>query len=1016
MKKGLSLVLSTAMAVSMFASVAMAETATTTTTTTNAATEAAKVKTSADFKDLSGISAELKTKIDALLAKGVFDGVSEDSFGIDQNMTRAQAAKVLTLIYGIKVDDSVKTSSFSDVKADDSANGWAIPYIEAAKKAGLVDGVTDSTFVPGQNVTLGQFATMLVKGLGKTVDVTGTPWYKDAVAQAIALKILPEGTDGAKAATRGDLVVGAFGGQAAHASLNEPAKVSVKEVKATGAKLVQVSLDRKVDASKATLTLKRGTTEVKTTAKFDADNKTATLTLTDTKLTAGEYNVTLAGVDASEIENATAKFTAEDEAVKKIEFINPSDTIAYAEKVRVPFQATNQYGEATTLGSGSFSVFATAGDPVIKKTSNGDLYVELATKVDTIAQNVSQVSINIYDTNHNMSVQKVFKVGTAPYISKIELIEPEYQNGKTALNDVGDTVKVTLKEYDQYGSVMSQDSKAVNEPTALITPNMDTFENVVFEWNNDKMRVAKVVLKKKPDGNGEATLSVYGGSSAATAKIKLSAAKVATKVELTNEGTFAEGDEDKYVTLVAYDADGNKLSADDIVDNAKDKKFTINVSGAFTQGTSSGVLVTNGGIVTAGEHKGKIHIKSVTKGTGYVFAAIYTTNGQNSTAQQTFNVSGSRYPVSATLASDMPTKAVVGTANVEAKGKVKIFDQNNVEFKKGETYSYIESGRTVTSDVYVTITKSDAASPIYAQLGDLVLSDKQSIKDFDKVNDKDLKIIVPSGALVGQTFEVKLSVRKMVNDSLKDESVAFVSKKLTVVDPKKETLNYSVDALNTGFAAIDDGTYKDADGTIYDSITASKQHKEVKLIAKDNGGNKVAIDYKNMVTSVTSSVYNVARTAIADDKTPYVLGNKPGTATISLVFNTAKGETQTVSGEFVVKNDPVVVETIKAGKASVSDKTEAEIIATRAGKLMDLSVKDQYGIEYKDGNGVSDNNIYLYDKHLGVRYGVSEKQGSGTVTIANDGKITISGTVDSFVITAYANNLKSATTSVVIKK
>ncbi|WP_420871939.1 S-layer homology domain-containing protein [Cohnella rhizosphaerae] len=62
-------------------------------------------------------------------------GVSDDKFGIEENMTRAQFAKVLTLIYGVQVNDDVQVSSFNDVKADDAANGWAIKYIEAAKKS-----------------------------------------------------------------------------------------------------------------------------------------------------------------------------------------------------------------------------------------------------------------------------------------------------------------------------------------------------------------------------------------------------------------------------------------------------------------------------------------------------------------------------------------------------------------------------------------------------------------------------------------------------------------------------------------------------------------------------------------------------------------------------------------------------------------------------------------------------------------------------------------------------------------
>jgi hypothetical protein len=123
--KKLTLISTTAMAFSLFASLTLVQPA------------SAAVKTSADFTDLAGSNAALKTKIDRMIADGIFEGVSGTTFGISQNMTRAQFAKVATKIYNIPVDLTINVSSFTDVHADDAANGWAIPYIEAAKKAGL---------------------------------------------------------------------------------------------------------------------------------------------------------------------------------------------------------------------------------------------------------------------------------------------------------------------------------------------------------------------------------------------------------------------------------------------------------------------------------------------------------------------------------------------------------------------------------------------------------------------------------------------------------------------------------------------------------------------------------------------------------------------------------------------------------------------------------------------------------------------------------------------------------------
>ncbi|MDF2961715.1 MAG: S-layer protein [Paenibacillus sp.] len=294
MKKSLTLVATAAIAFSMFTSAALAETA----------------KTASDYKDLAGVDAELKIKIDTLLSKGIFEGVSGDTFGISQNMTRAQFAKVAALVFGLQVDTTLQTSSFSDVRADDSANGWAIPYIEAAKKAGLIDGMTESTFAPGDNVTVGQLDTVFVKGLGKTVNVAANPWYTDAVKQAKELSIHPSDKGGDALASRADLVTGAYGSWQASQSSEEQAQVSVSSAKGSGDQAVQVTLDKEVDTAKAKLALTKDGTVVPTVTTWSSDKKSATLALSlDSKLSNGSYTVTLSGLDASTVKTASVTFT-----------------------------------------------------------------------------------------------------------------------------------------------------------------------------------------------------------------------------------------------------------------------------------------------------------------------------------------------------------------------------------------------------------------------------------------------------------------------------------------------------------------------------------------------------------------------------------------------------------------------------------------------------------------------------------------------------------------------------------
>jgi len=177
--------------------------------------------TSSDFTDLQDLDASTRAKLDALIQAGVFNGMGNGIFGINEEMNRAQFAKVAALITGLEVDKDLKTSSFKDVAAD-SPDGYALPYIEAIWKAGITEGVGDGNFNPGGTVTKEQLATFLVRVLGQEAnsssptfqDPTVSPWAKQYVATALQLKLLSAGADGLFSgqtqATRDLLVLGSY--------------------------------------------------------------------------------------------------------------------------------------------------------------------------------------------------------------------------------------------------------------------------------------------------------------------------------------------------------------------------------------------------------------------------------------------------------------------------------------------------------------------------------------------------------------------------------------------------------------------------------------------------------------------------------------------------------------------------------------------------------------------------------------------------------------------------------------
>lgn len=997
MKKSLKVIATAAMAFSMFTSVAMADGTVMTSTTSTSATTAA-TKTSADFKDLSNLDATLKAKIDALLSKGVFEGVSADSFGITQNMTRAQFAKVLVLVFGIKVDDKVKTSSFSDVKADDTANSWAIPFIEAAKKAGLIDGLSDTTFAPGDNVTLGQFATVLVKGLGKKVDFTGTPWYKDAIDQAVALKILPEGTDGSKAATRADLVSGAYGGVQAYADANKPAKVSVTEAKAAGVQTVQVTLTRDVDTSKATLTLKKGDTPINTTTKFSDDKKSATLTLTDLKISDGEYTVTLGGLDAAVVDTATAKFTAQNETVSKIEFVSANDTLAYSANVSINLKATNQYGEVASKGASGYSAFVNGATATITG-GDGNLTIKTTTKGNSFVQGQSMISVTVYYNDNRITAMKTFKLGTAPFISKVELGDAKYSNGAKALTG-GDNVVIPMKLYDQYGNPIVQaqfpGEVQTSQINAIIAPyDSNLTYNIGKLFDTDGNLQVEIDAATKEDKAADYTVSVYAGSSSATAKVSVSAGNLATKVDF---GAFtdviAAGDTVANVPLIVTDANGKQLSTQDIVDNAS--RFTFSASN--TDNTKPAP-----GIVKSGSNKGKLQINidpnAKANSTVYVTALIANAN-VNSYAQLSIPIQEKRMPDHLAIGTEPAAKAILGagsdvsfTLKDQYGGDIGSFG-NNIPNANGQTANYqvkvsISGDSTVTSGVYLVAKGATAVT-----LND---ANPSFVFNGSNVGDFNGGFTFKTDSTKYGSLTIKAVLQKDSGTGFADHSTT-VSRTLQAVKPDA-SLIYSLNTINTLYAAEDNLT------TINRGIPAgtgdsgtpltSLYRAKLSVTVKDSSGNKVAVpgNFVKGISSTNLSIVDVALDSINNEG--YILGNKAGTATVTaVVYTTNNGETVALNQSVTVKSDAIVVDSLTAGNsnANYTGKTFAYQLFNH------LDVKDQYGVTYEDAN------ITKFNSLIGLLYTVSGVKGGGSVTLDPvNGAFSTSGTVNEFIITATAN-------------
>ena len=136
----------------------------------------------AAFKDADTI--DNKEAVDVMNALGVLEGDENQNFNAKDNLTRAQAAKIIcVMLLGKTAADGLNLkANFSDV------SGWAESYIAYCASQGIVAGVGDGKFDPNGKLTGYQFAKMLLVALGYKADVEGmigTDWQVNVAKLAL---------------------------------------------------------------------------------------------------------------------------------------------------------------------------------------------------------------------------------------------------------------------------------------------------------------------------------------------------------------------------------------------------------------------------------------------------------------------------------------------------------------------------------------------------------------------------------------------------------------------------------------------------------------------------------------------------------------------------------------------------------------------------------------------------------------------------------------------------------------
>ena len=123
----------------------------------------------AAFKDADKI--DHTEAVEVMNALGVINGMPDGSFAPAGNVTRAEMAKMISIIMLGDIDADAFKGTTTDLK--DINTHWAEGFIKYCYSQGVIAGNGDGTFAPNANVTAVEAAKMLLVAIGYNATVQG---------------------------------------------------------------------------------------------------------------------------------------------------------------------------------------------------------------------------------------------------------------------------------------------------------------------------------------------------------------------------------------------------------------------------------------------------------------------------------------------------------------------------------------------------------------------------------------------------------------------------------------------------------------------------------------------------------------------------------------------------------------------------------------------------------------------------------------------------------------------------
>lgn len=143
-----------------------------------------------NYTDINNCSDAGKSAITKLSALEVLEGKGNNQFDPAGNVTRAEMAKICTILSG-KLDVAEKLNDKASDYTDVKVSVWYTGYVNEADALNIVQGDPAGTFRPNDNVTMAEAVAMLLRTAGYTDNLPG-PWYIDYLNKAVELGILDD--------------------------------------------------------------------------------------------------------------------------------------------------------------------------------------------------------------------------------------------------------------------------------------------------------------------------------------------------------------------------------------------------------------------------------------------------------------------------------------------------------------------------------------------------------------------------------------------------------------------------------------------------------------------------------------------------------------------------------------------------------------------------------------------------------------------------------------------------------